>query len=57
MRQIVASAMYAQVDYLVTYDHKHLLDHPEVSEKSDLNITTPDIVVRAIRDQQNSAED
>jgi putative PIN family toxin of toxin-antitoxin system len=54
---IVASAMYAQVDFLVTYDYKHLLDHPEVSEKSGLNITTPDIVVTAIHDQQDSTED
>ena len=54
---IVAAAIHAEVDFLVTYDRKHLLNHPEVSEKSGLNITTPDIVVQAIHDQQDSNGD
>lgn len=48
---IVAAAIKAQVDYLVTYDHKHLLDRPEVAEKSGLRIVTPDVVVTAIQEQ------
>ena len=42
---IVAAAIRAQADYLVTYDRKHLLEPPEVAEKSGLQIVTPDVVV------------
>ena len=42
---IVAAALAADVDYLVTYDRKHLLDPEEVSEKSGLRIVTPNVVV------------
>lgn len=48
---IVAAAKAAQVDYLVTYDHKDLLDKPEVAAKSGLRIVTPDIVVAAIKEE------
>jgi putative PIN family toxin of toxin-antitoxin system len=46
---IVAAAINAQSDYLVTYDRKHLIDPPEVSEKSGLKICTPANVVAQIR--------
>jgi predicted nucleic acid-binding protein len=38
---IVAGAIAAQADYLVTFDRKHLLNPPEVAEKSSLVIATP----------------
>ena len=45
---IVAAAIAAQVDYLVTYDRKHLLDPAEVTEKSGLRIVTPHVVVNLL---------
>ena len=50
---IVAAARKARVEYLVTYDRKHLIDPPEVAEKSGLMIVTPDVVVRAIHESEN----
>jgi len=38
---ILAAAMVAQVDYLVTLDRKHFIDDPTVAEKSGLHIGTP----------------
>jgi putative PIN family toxin of toxin-antitoxin system len=38
---IVAAAVKAKVDYLVTWDRKHFIDVPEVAERSALIITTP----------------
>lgn len=46
---VVAAAIAAQPDYLVTYDRKHLLDVPEVALRSGLKIITPDIVVAELR--------
>jgi predicted nucleic acid-binding protein len=46
---IVAAAIHAQVNYLVTYDRKHPLDRPEVAQQSGLAIVTPDVVVQAVR--------
>jgi len=48
---IIAAAIAAQPDYLVTYDRKDLLDKPEVAEKSGLMIVTPDVVVKFIISQ------
>lgn len=45
---VIAAACKAKVDYLVTYDRKHLIDPPEVSRRSGLRIVTPDIVVQAL---------
>ena len=53
---IVAAAIKATVDYLVTYDRKHLLDPPEVAGKSGLTIITPDVVVLAIRERDDREE-
>jgi predicted nucleic acid-binding protein len=44
----VAAAIKAKVDYLVTYDHKDLLDPPEVARRSGLTIVRPDAVIRVI---------
>jgi len=38
---IVAAALKAGCRYLATYDRKHLIDPPEVSEQSGLQILTP----------------
>ena len=46
---VVAAAVKAGCDYLVTYDHRHLLDVPEVAEKSGLTIVTPDVVVTEVQ--------
>jgi len=51
---VVAAAKQAGCDYLVTYDRKHLLEPPEVSERSGLTIVTPDVVVTAVKDDDNS---
>jgi putative PIN family toxin of toxin-antitoxin system len=50
---IVAAAIAAQPDYLVTYDRKHLLEPPEVAQRSGLTIVTPDIVITAIQEDEN----
>ena len=50
---IVAAAIAAQPDYLVTYDRKHLLEPPEVAQRSGLTIVTPDVVVAAIQADEN----
>jgi putative PIN family toxin of toxin-antitoxin system len=42
---IVAAAIIAKVDYLVTYDRKHLLEPPEVAKQSGLTIVMPDKIV------------
>ena len=49
---IIAAAINAKPDFFVTYDRKHLIDPPEVSENSGLTITTPDVVIEAIQDQK-----
>jgi putative PIN family toxin of toxin-antitoxin system len=48
---IVAAAINTQPDYLVTYDHKDLLDVPQVAEQSRLRIVTPDVVIVALTSQ------
>lgn len=50
---IVAAAIQAAPDYLVTYDRKHLIEPPEVSQQSSLTIVTPAEVVRVIKNSDN----
>jgi putative PIN family toxin of toxin-antitoxin system len=45
---IVAAAINANPDYLVTYDEKDLLRPPEVAEQSGLKIVRPDIVIQKL---------
>ena len=45
---IVAAAKHAQVDYLVTFDRKHLIDPPEVAKRSGLRIVTPGDVLEEL---------
>ena len=47
---IVAAAIKSRVDYLVTFDHKDLLDPPQVAEKSGLKIVRPETVIRQLGD-------
>jgi predicted nucleic acid-binding protein len=54
---IIAAARKAQAEYLVTYDRKHLIDPPEVAEKSGLTIVTPDVVVQAIQESDDNPND
>lgn len=46
---IIAAAVIAAVDYLVTFDRKHLIDPPEVSARSGLHIGTPGDVLNEIQ--------
>ena len=39
---VVAAAIRAKADYLVTWDRKHFIDNPRVAEQSGLTIVTPD---------------
>ncbi len=45
---IIAAAQNAAVDYLATYDRKHLLDPEIVAEKSGLSIVTPTVIVEKL---------
>lgn len=48
---VVAAAIVSDCTYLATFDRKHLIDPPEVTEKSGLKVVTPAIVLDAIRQQ------
>lgn len=50
---IVAAAVKAKVDYLVTWDRKHFLDDPKVAETSGLTITTSDELMIVVRKQSD----
>lgn len=53
---VVAAAQKAGCDYLVTYDRKHLLDPPEVAQRSGLTIVTPDVVVLAVQAEDSELD-
>jgi hypothetical protein len=53
----VAAAKAANVNFLATYDRRHLVDPPQVAEKSGLTIVTPDVVLMAIREQDSNDEE
>ena len=48
---IVAGAIESEADYLVTFDRKHLINPPEVAEKSGLMIDTAGNVLQAVREK------
>ena len=50
---IVAAAINAQVDYLTSLDRRHLVDAPEVTEGSGLNIVLPYELLEIIRQQRS----
>lgn len=47
---IVAAALNAEVDYLVTWDRKHFVNDPKVAQESGLAIVTPDRLVAILRE-------
>jgi len=50
---IVAAAVKAEVDYLVTWDRRHFIDDPKVAEKSGLTIVTPDKLMTSLKGEKN----
>jgi len=46
---IVAAARKAHVDYLLTFDRKHLLNPPEVAAQSGLTIVLPEELLKILR--------
>jgi predicted nucleic acid-binding protein len=46
---VLAAAIGAKVDYLLTLDRKHFIDDPRVGRESGLNIVTPDVLVAIVR--------
>jgi len=46
---IIAASVDAAVDHVATFDRKHLIDPPEVSEKSGLSIGTPGDILGEIQ--------
>jgi len=46
---IVAAAMRAEVDYLVSFDRKHLVGRPEIEQHSGLRILLPGELLREFR--------
>ena len=50
---VVAAAVKAKVDCLVTWDRKHFIDDPRVAEKSGLTIITPDQLVATIQGRES----
>jgi putative PIN family toxin of toxin-antitoxin system len=52
---IVAAAIRAHADYLVTLDKKHILK-PSVAEKSGLRIVRPDVALQAVRASQHQGK-
>ena len=46
---IIAAAVNADVDYLVTLDQKHFIADPTVGQRCGLNIVTPDQLVAILR--------
>jgi predicted nucleic acid-binding protein len=53
---IVVAAMNAKVDFLVTFNRKHFIDDPGVSERSGLRIATPGDALAWVRDQISAFE-
>ena len=54
---IVAAAGRAGVDYLCSLDRRHLVDAPEVAERSGLVIVLPEALLRAIREERERSRD
>ena len=48
---IVAAAIQAQADYLVSLDRVHLVEVPEVAQESGIAIVLPGTLLKIIRDQ------
>jgi predicted nucleic acid-binding protein len=46
---VIAAAQEAGVDYLVTFDRRHFLDDPQVSQRSGVEIALPEQLVQILR--------
>jgi putative PIN family toxin of toxin-antitoxin system len=49
---IIAAAVNAEADYLVTLDRRHFIADPAVAQRSGLSIVTPDQLVAILRGQR-----
>jgi hypothetical protein len=49
---IVAAAKKAQVDFVASFDRKHLVGVPHVAQRSGLAIVLPEQLLAAIRGQE-----
>jgi len=47
---IIAAAKKANVNFLATFDRKHLIDPPEVSRKSGVNTATPGDILKLLKE-------
>lgn len=53
---VVAAARKARVDYLTSLDRKHLVNAPEVAQRSGLKIVLPEQLLAEIRKYKSSPE-
>lgn len=53
---IVAAAIEAEVDYLTTFDRRHLMDPPQVRSRSGLKIELPGNILEQWRGQDDQNE-
>jgi predicted nucleic acid-binding protein len=51
---IVAAAIKAQVDYLVSLDRRHLVEVPEVAQQSGLKLVLPKELLQHVRQQSDN---
>jgi len=49
---IIAAAVKANVEYLVTLDRTHFIDDPKVAQESGLSILTPDKLLAIVRGEE-----
>jgi len=49
---IIAAALKANVDYLVTLDRAHFIDDPKVARESGLSMLTPDNLLAILRREE-----
>ena len=50
---IIAAAIDANVDFVATFDRQHLIDPPQVSSRSGLNIETPSTILNQLRGEDD----
>ena len=50
---IIAAAIDANVDFVATFDRQHLIDPPQVSSRSGLNIETPGTILNQLRGEDD----
>ncbi len=50
---IIAAAIDANVDFVATFDRQHLIDPPQVSSRSGLNIETPGTILNQLQGEDD----